>query len=248
MNLTAIHVTLLAAGLGAPALIAAVVIAPLVAGYLLLVRAAKGRPAMPGLAGESGSLAGAAALRHEMAANYERLRRAGEAVPLATEAWQRVSVRSDILPASVAEQVRRAYEAIAVSNRLLAAASAYDSRGHLSMRQRRLSLWPTLETAVWSALEAMVCNVERIAHARSSVTSAEAASAEVAASRGASNLFDIARAPRLALFYGGGGAPVTGRLIDSASVSRPRAHRRRRVSAPVVRADDGQMALWESVA
>ena len=146
------HPALLAASLGGALLVAAVALAPLVAAYWLLTRAARGRSDAADALAAVAESSSAAALRHELLANYERLRRAGEAVTLATEVWARLRSRSDVLPAAVAQEVARAYQAAEVANRLLLASAAYDSRGHLSLRQRRLALWPTLEAALRSAL------------------------------------------------------------------------------------------------
>ena len=59
------------------------------------------------------------ALRTELKANYNRLRRTGEAMPLADDVWRRVSAAADSMPLAVRREVAQAYHAIDVSNRLL---------------------------------------------------------------------------------------------------------------------------------
>ena len=231
--------TTLAAGLGGTIpMVLLLGLAPLAAAYWLLMRASR-RPA-PVAAGSPAALAGS--LRQELASNFDLLRRVGEATPLSTEAWQRLQGRLGLLPAVVATQVAQTYHAVEVSNRLLAAASAYDVRGQLSIRQRRMSLWPTLEAAVRSGLQALGCDVTPALQARirlvSEVQAAQRVTANVApvAQPSEARPFALSDAPRLTLFHGP--APVAA-VLASRPARKPRSARSQ---------SDGQMGLWESVA
>lgn len=261
--------TTLAAGVNGNVLMVFLLgLVPLAAAYWLLMRASR-RPAAV-VVGSTATLTGS--LRHELASNFDLLRRVGEATPLSTEVWQRLQGRLSLLPARVAAQVAQTYHAIEVSNRLLAAASAYDVRGQLSIRQRRMSLWPTLEAAVRSGLQALGCDVTPALQARIRLVSeAEAttdAAAETAtpspapaASPAEVRPFALNDAPRLTLFYGPAATaaaaspqpalkptPLTARPAAERRPARP-ARKARRAMARSARAEsDGQMGLWESVA
>lgn len=188
------------------------------------------------------------ALRTELKANYNRLRRTGEAMPLADDVWRRVSAAADSMPLAVRREVAQAYHAIDVSNRLLTASSAYDSRGILSIRQRRLALWPTLETAIRGALVALGCDVAPAVqvHARL-FTQPDATVKPAPRLAPAPEPAPQAPAPRLSLFYGAAPAAPAGDLEET-SVVGVSAKFKRRSPRPQRHATDGQMALWESVA
>lgn len=243
----------LAADLGSNVLtVGLLALVPLGAAYWLLMRASRRPAVVP--AGSTDALAGS--LRQELASNFDLLRRVGEATALSTQVWQRSSDRVHLLSDSVAAQVRQTYQAIEVSNRLLAAASAYDVRGQLSIRQRRLSLWPTLEAAVRSGLQALGCEVTPALQARirlandatSAATTDSATEAiQIAAAPALARPFALTDAPRLTLFYGSDAvAQPTVAAVHPSAEQRP-ARKARRSVARTSRAD-GQMGLWESVA
>lgn len=242
----------LAAGLGGTITVAALALVPLAVAYWLLTRGARRTPASAGAA--SGNVLGS--LRSELAANYERLRRAGQAVPLAINAWRRLRTRVEAMAPSARSPLVQAYHAIEVSNRLLAAAAAYDARGHLSLRQRRLALWPTLEAAVRAGLAALGERVTPALQAQlRPVTESTAGLPAEAQSRGpvaaasvAGRPFSLSDAPRLALFSGADTPPVQEHRPTKAPAAAERRPRRKRQAARPVRQCDGQMQLWESVA
>ena len=235
--LTGVELGLLAAGLGVPLSLGLLVVLPLAAAYWLLRRASRRGPALVAAA-SANHLTG---LQNELAANYERLRRAGEAVPLAADVWREVRPRAMTMPPPVRRRLAQTYHAIEVSNRLLAAAAAYDRRGHLSLRQRRLSLWPTLEEAVRSGLTALGGHVARSLQVR--VRPADARSATATVPREVQP-FNLTAAPRLALFTGAGAPPAPSAAASRSPGQPPRRPRRRAVA----RQCEGQMPLWESVA
>jgi len=235
--LAGLEPAVLASGMAVPVAVAVFVVVPLGLAYWLLRRATRRGPALVSAA----SANHLGALQNELATNYERLRRAGEAVPLATGVWREVRPRAMTMPSAIRRHLARTYHAIEVSNRLLAVAAAYDSRGHLSLRQRRLSLWPTLEEAVRSGLTVLGGHVARSHPIR--VRPAEARSAPRTAPLDVEP-FSLSTAPRLALFTGVGASPVPSHPV-SRSVAQPPKRPRRR---PVARQCEGQMPLWESVA
>ena len=158
LGIEIVQPSLLAFGASASLAAALMVLAPLGLAITLLGWAARRRSGTAGLLrrASAGDLAG---LKNELKSNYERLRRNGEALPLVTDLWRRFSHSAEAMPVAVRREVAQAYHAIEVSNRLLTASTAYDSRGVLSIRQRRLALWPTLETAIRTALTALGCQV-----------------------------------------------------------------------------------------
>ncbi|MBN2584406.1 MAG: hypothetical protein JXL80_15200 [Planctomycetes bacterium] len=193
-------------------------------------------------------------LRTELKSNYNRLRRSGEAMPLAADVWRRFTASGETMPLAVRREVAQAYHAIDVSNRLLTASTAYDSRGILSIRQRRLALWPTLETAIRGALVALGCDVAPAVqvHARpfrqpDATVKPAATAAPTAPVAVAPESVAVAAVPKLSLFYG---------VEEPASVAEHRdgsartaaAKSKRRTARPQRHAADGQMPLWESVA
>lgn len=253
VEMSPISLLTLAADLGGHVLAVGLLgLIPLGAAYWLLMRASRRPAAVP--AASTDALAGS--LRQELASNFDLLRRVGEATTLSTQVWQRSSDRIHLLSDSVAAQVRQTYQAIEVSNRLLAAASAYDVRGQLSIRQRRLSLWPTLEAAVRSGLQALGCEVTpalqaRLRLANDAIATATASSAtdtaHITAAPAPVRPFALTDAPRLTLFYGSNTVARPTAAADHPSVEQRPARKARRSVARTSRAD-GQMGLWESVA
>jgi len=239
----------LVVALSAPASLAAALLAAIPIGLGLWLRRKSSRSASassaPVLAATE--LGG---LREELAENYERLRCSLEAVPLASDAWRRVKTRAETAPVVVHREVRLAYHAIEVSNRLLDAAVAYDSRGHLSLRRRRIALWPTLETAVREALSALGETVTPAVQVHSMTAPAEAAGRPTAKPAGAGPRLHVerpqltvSRGPDPAMAVGLVAAPSAAKTIVSLAAARKRQFpiRPRRQVA-------GQMPLWESVA
>jgi hypothetical protein len=190
-------------------------------------------------------------LRAELAENYDRLRCSREAVPLAADAWRRIKARAETYPVVVHREVRLAYHAIEVSNRLLDAAVAYDSRGHLSLRQRRIALWPTLETAVREALaalgEAVTPAVQGQNAAVAPVEAARWPTAKLASAGPRLHVehpqLTVSRGPEpVAAFRLAPVADEPKTIVSLAAVRRKQnPFRQRRKVA-------GQMPLWESVA
>lgn len=219
-------------------------LAPLAAGYWLLIRAVR-RPVTTAM-GRSGNVSGT--LRNELTRNYDQLRRVGEAVPLATDAWDCLGGRVQTMPPRARKQIAQTYDAIHVANRLLAASTAYDSRGHLSARQRGISLWPTLETAVRTALIALGCDITPAQQATIRLAPPHTMSDAPVAPR--PKPFRLAEAPRLSLFYGNNAAAATDTGPASVTPSQPaaKAVRPLRPTRKRRRDCDGQMPLWESVA
>jgi hypothetical protein len=238
-------VALSAPGSLAAALLAAV---PVGLGLWLFRKSSRSGSASsaPGLA--AAELGG---LRAELAENYGRLRHSLEAVPLSADAWRRVKARAETSPVVVHREVRLAYHAIEVSNRLLDAAVAYDSRGHLSLRQRRIALWPTLETAVREALLALGETVTPAVQIQSAaVTPAEAARWPTAKLASAGPRLHVER-PQLTVSRSP--EPVTAfRLAPVAEEPKTivslAAARRKQNPFRQRRKVAGQMPLWESVA
>jgi len=238
--LTGLHPGVLAANVGVPLAMSLLVALPLVAAYWLLARASRQRRGLI----TSGSADHLDSLQNELSHNYDRLRRAGEAVPLATDAWRHLRHRPSTMPPPVRRRLARTYHAIEVSNRLLVAAVAYDRRGHLSLRQRRLSLWPTLEEAVRTALAALGRHVAAPPQTQDRPSSATGR-APLADPVPPAAPFNLDAAPRLALLTGPGAQPHEAPSSAQVVRHRPRPPRRKR---PAARRCDGQMPLWESVA
>lgn len=213
LGVEAVESSVLAFGAAASLTAALLVLVPLGLAIALLSRASRRlRPAAGTLRRASpNELAG---LQTELRGNYDRLRRSGEAVPLATDLWRRFSHAGEAMPLAVRREVAQAYHAIEVSNRLLTASAAYDSRGVLSIRQRRLALWPTLETAIRGALSALGCQVtpaiqvrtrpatEVEATARPAARSASPAEPALAARKDKAMSSTLGDPPRLSLFCG----------------------------------------------
>jgi hypothetical protein len=238
----------LVVALSAPASLAAALLAAVPVGLgLWLLRqssrsaSASSAPVLPAV--ELGGL------REELAGNYERLRCSLEAVPLAADAWRRVKARAEAAPIVVHREVRLAYHAIEVSNRLLDAAVAYDSRGHLSLRQRRIALWPTLETAVREALAALGEAVTPAVQVHSAAAPAETVRRPAAKPAGAGPRLHVERPqltvvrdpePVAAVGFAFAGGPKT--IVSLAAA------RKRQFPLRLRRKVAGQMPLWESVA
>jgi len=254
----------LAFGAAASLAAALLVVVPLAVAIALLSRASRRLSPTAGSLrrASAGDLAG---LQAELKINYNRLRRSGEAVPLATDLWRRLSRTSQAMPLAVRREVAQAYHAIEVSNRLLTASEAYDSRGLLSVRQRRLALWPTLETAIRGALSALGCRVTPAIQVRTRLAprpeAAALPSAEpaVAAGKEKTAPSPLDEPPRLSLFYGTQATHATqatsgpaqlppGRKGAAKGKARPGSRARKRPVRLQRMAIDGQMALWESVA
>jgi hypothetical protein len=241
--------TLIAASPAATVGAALLALVPLAAAYGLLLRAGR-RPRAPGPAAQPHWTD---ALRVELADNYDRRRHAGEAVLLTTDAWRRLRPRAGNLPAVLRRQIARTYHAISVSNRLLAAAADYDHRGHLSLRRRRIQLWPTLETAVRGALAAL--GAAPAPALRTTVRPATADVRQPAPVAGRSTgcaahlaPFRLDDAPRLSLFHGPAEPPaLTEAAAPRAAAPRLRTRRRSAAARPR-RRSAGQMPLWEYVA
>ena len=248
LGLQAVQSSVLGFGAAASLAAALLVLLPLALAIALLSRASRRlRPAAGTLRRASANeLAG---LQTELKGNYDRLRRSGEAVPLATDHWRpygpygRFSRAGEAMPLAVRREVAQAYHAIEVSNRLLTASAAYDSRGVLSIRQRRLALWPTLEAAIRGALSAMGCQVtpaiqvrtraasEVEATARPATKSASPAEPAVAARIEETMSSTLGDPPRLSLFCGTDSAAAsarsaTGRKAAARGKDRPRTRAR----------------------
>ena len=213
LGLEAVQSSVLAFGAAASLSAALLVLLPLALAIALLSRAARRlRPTAGTL--RRASATDLAGLQIELRGNYDRLRRSGEAVPLATDLWRRFSQASEAMPLAVRREVAQAYHAIEVSNRLLTASAAYDSRGLLSIRQRRLALWPTLEAAIRGALSALGCQItpaiqvrtrpatEVQPTARPAARSASPAEPAVAARNDKAMPSMLGDPPRLSLFCG----------------------------------------------
>ncbi len=239
----------LAAISGRSVAVAMLALVPLATAYWLLARAARGRRVL--LPASSNA---PASLRSELLANYDRLRRAGEAVPLATDAWARLHGRTRHMSSASARSLARTYRAIEVANRLLQASAAYDARGHLSIRHRRLALWPTVEAAVRTGLNALGTQVTQAAQTQTRPV-VEDQSAPAAAHDAAPDAprphrvqrrpFTLTDAPRLSLFCHPDTATNSSAPPRPESGSRlPRRLKKKRAS----RRSHGQMPLWESVA
>ena len=238
----------LVVALSAPASLAAALLAAVPVGLGLWLRRKDSRSAS-GSSAPTLPAAELGGLREELAGNYERLRCSLEAVPLATDAWRRVKARAETTPVIVHREVRLAYHAIEVSNRLLDAAVAYDSRGHLSLRQRRIALWPTLETAVREALGALGETVVPAVQVHSAAA-AEAArwpTAQLASAGPRLHVerpkLTVSRGPDPIVAAGSAAAAVAPKNIVSLAAARKKQlqfRSRRKVA--------GQMPLWESVA
>ena len=239
----------LVVALSAPASLAAALLATVPVGLgLWLMRqssrstSAASAPALPAV--ELGRL------RAELAENYERLRSSLEAVPLAADAWRRVRALAETAPIVVHREVRLAYHAIEVSNRLLDAAVAYDSRGHLSRRQRRIALWPTLETAVREALAALGEAVTPAVQDYSAAAPAEASRWPTAQPASAGPRLHVER-PKLTVSRGPEPVAAFG-LVAAGSAPKTivslAAARRKQFPIRLRRKVAGQMPLWESVA
>jgi hypothetical protein len=245
-TLTTSSTLLLAAHFPTTVMVALLGLAPLAAGYWLLVRAVR-RPATMAI-GRRDNVA--ASLRSELIGNYDQLRRVGEAVPLVTDAWDRLGGRVQVMPPTTRKQIARTYDAIHVANRLLATSRAYDSRGHLSTRQRGISLWPTLETAVRTALVALGSDVTQAQQATIRLAPADTTAAVPVATT--PKPFRLAEAPRLSLFYGNHATASNEAVPEPAPVapSRPVAKTTPPLRPTRKRRRDchGQMPLWESVA
>ena len=236
--------------LSAPGSLAAALLAiiPIGLGLWLLRKSSRSDSASSAPALAAADLGG---LRAELVENYERLRSSLEAVPLADEAWRRVKVRAETTPVVVHREVRLAYHAIEVSNRLLDAAVAYDSRGHLSQRQRRIALWPTLETAVREALAALGEAVTPAVQVHSAALApAEAVRWPTAKPAGARPRLHVER-PELTVSRSPEPVAVF-RLAAEAEEPKTivslAAARRKQFAVRPRRKVAGQMPLWESVA
>jgi hypothetical protein len=231
---------------------------PLAVAAWLLKRATRGSAA----AMVSPAAIDLAALRGELSENYDRLRHNPEAVLLAVDVWRRFCTRTELTPVAVNGEVAQAYHAIEVSNRLLSASGAYDSRGHLSIKQRRLALWPTLESAVRAGLASLGSPVTPAIQVRIGQVYASESAALPAAVRitcqaipaeSVSALPTLVRAsatPRLTLSYGPDAEAAMLRRHPAATelAKPPRKTARKRPAARLRRDLDGQMPLWESVA
>ena len=242
MDFTITHAGLLAAGFGGPFWILALAVVPLGAAFVLLAKALRGTPATLAADATANDLS---AIRNELLANYERLRGSPVAVPLVTTTWGRLGRVAGQIPAELRASLDHAYRAIVISNRLLLASNAYDSRGHLSQRQRQMALWPTLESAVRSALGAMDCPVAKARQTGPRAATQPAAQVPEARPARAAVGIAAAVAPRLSLFHGER-AKVGERTAACDGLGAQR--RPRRVSGPTRSPSDGQMRLWESVA
>lgn len=227
--------TALAAIPTGPALVAAMALVPLAAAYWLLTRS-HGRPIVPALTRVDRPLA---AVRNELQSNYEKLRHAGQAVPLAIDAWQRLAARADELPPAARRQLAQTYHAVDVANRLLATSAAYDRRGHLSLKHRQIALWPTIEAALRSALAALDVTVTPAARTRLRLTTPAAPAMPVAARRS----FNLDEAPRLALVADSVDATAAA-PVPATRRPRPTAVQRGKRRRPAARDCEGQMPLW----
>ncbi len=186
--------TTLLASTGA-AVTAMVAIVPLLAGCWLLSRAGQRRGLRDASANDLGSLV------QELHDNYERLRRSPEAIPLTAVCWQRLNARLTNLPPAVETALRQTYRTIEVSNHVLSAVSAYDRRGGLSVKQRRMALWPTLEAAVRSSLHALGVQPTPARQVGPRLVEGIRSAAEGLRQQPLKSAFTLDKAPRLALFY-----------------------------------------------
>lgn len=217
---------------------AIVAVAPLLGACWLLLRAAGGRTMRQTSRNDLGSLA------QELQDNYERLRRSPEAIPLNQTAWNRLSDRIATLPAAVATALRQTYKTIEISNRVLSSVDAYDNRGGLAVRHRRMALWPTLEAAVRSSLQAL--DVHPTPARQVGPRLVEPSRATRLAPSPAAQPFTLDRAPRLTIFYAA--APAATAVDKPAIATRPHNQKTPRKRAQnSARRSEGQMPLWESV-
>lgn len=221
-------------------------VAPLLAACWLLLRAAGGRTMRQASRNDLGSLT------QELQDNYERLRRSPEAIPLNQAAWNRLSDRITTLPASVATALRQTYKTIEISNRVLSSVDAYDNRGGLAVRHRRIALWPTLEAAVRSSLQALDIHPTPARQVGPRLVEPSRAARLAAPLPTAVQPFSLDRAPRLTIFYAA--APAVAAIDKSgghvAARGPARPHRQkpsRKRAQNSARRSEGQMPLWESV-